>query len=283
MRLPALLSRRNPNVHKNQFGHVLVIAGSSRMLGAAALCGLAAMRTGAGLVTIGVAKSLNLTLQAKIDNVIMTMPLPETRGSIAAGAYTQIKKVFSKFQAVAIGPGMGQEVGTRKFIFKMIQECPLPMVVDADALNAVSSNPQLLIRARGPRVLTPHSGEMTRLTGLSMEKVQGNRSAVACDFARKYHCVLVLKGHRTIVASPEGKIYINKTGNSGMATAGSGDVLAGMITALLGQGVDPFQSAKTACYVHGHIGDIAAQGIGKASLIASDLVDLIPQTIKERA
>jgi len=275
MRLPALLSRRNSNVHKNQFGHVLVLAGSSRMLGAAALCGLAAMRTGAGLVTIGVAKSLNLTLQSKISNTIMTMPLVETSGHIAFGAYAQVKKIFSKYQAVAIGPGMGQEAGTKKFVFKIIRECPLPVVVDADALNILSLDVNILNHAQGPRILTPHCGEMARLTGLTRQAVEKGRLKIARDFARCFECVVVLKGHRTIVASPSGKTYVNTTGNSGMATAGSGDVLTGMIAALVGQGSKPFVSAKIACHWHGLAGDYAAKKTGKLSLIAADLIDQI--------
>lgn len=281
MRLPAPLSRHRPNVHKNQFGHLLILAGSGRMLGAAALCGLSAMRTGAGLVTIGVPKSLNKTLQAKISNVIMTLPLPETSaGAIAAGAYLNIKGIFSKYQAVAIGPGMGQETGTQKFVLNVIRECPLPVVVDADALNILSSHLEVLDHAQGPRILTPHPGEMQRLTGIARLVIEKDRQSVARDFARKYRCILLLKGHRTCVASPVGKIYINKTGNSGMATAGSGDVLTGMIAALLAQGVGPFESAKIGCYLHGLAGDSAAREHGKIALIATDIIGSIPHVIK---
>lgn len=245
------------------------------MLGAAALCGLAAMRSGAGLVTIGVAKSLNLALQSKISNVIMTLPLDETSGHIAFGAYALIKKSFSKYQSVAIGPGLGQEAGTKKFVLKMIQECPLPLVIDADALNILSLDLNILRRAQGPRIITPHSGEMARLTGLTRQAIESNRIKSARDFAGRFDCVVVLKGHHTIVASPSGKTYVNKTGNSGMATAGSGDVLTGMIAALLGQGIKPFESAKIACHWHGLVGDYAAKKIGKLSLIATDLIDCL--------
>lgn len=282
MRLPAPLSRRKNDAHKNQFGHVLVLAGSARMLGAAALCGLSAMRTGAGLVTAGVAKSLNSTLQAKVSNVIMTLPLQETSGqAIAFAAYSSVKKTFPKYQSVALGPGMGQEAGTKKFVLKMIAECPLPMVVDADALNILSSDLTRLGRAQGLRVLTPHPGEMARLTGLSSDQIAKDRAKAARDFSVKYRCVLLLKGHRTVVTSPLGNIYINQTGNSGMATAGSGDVLTGMIAALLAQGVEPFQSAKTACYLHGLAGDEAARQTGKVSLTAADIIESIPRAIQK--
>ena len=206
MRLPALLSRRNPNVHKNQFGHVLVLAGSGRMLGAAALCGLAAMRAGAGLTTVGVPRSLNAILHKKLSGVIMTMPLPETaHHAITFQAYPQIKKMFSKFQSVAVGPGLGQEVGTKKFVFKIIRECPLPVVVDADALNILSSDINILKHAQGPRVLTPHPGEMARLAGLTRPTIEKNRLKIARDFDSRFECVVVLKGHHTVVASPSGK------------------------------------------------------------------------------
>ncbi len=281
MRLPAPLSRRNPNAYKNQFGHVLILAGSERMLGAGALCGLAAMRTGAGLTTVGVAKSLNLALQKKVSNVIMTLPLPETsQHSIAFKAYPQIKRLFSKFQAVAIGPGLGQEASTKKFVLKMIGECPLPLVIDADALNILSHDVKTLLRAQGPRILTPHPGEMARLIGSSREAVERDRVNIARSFAKKYRCVLLLKGHRTVVASPSGKVYINRTGNAGMATAGSGDVLTGMIAALLGQGIEVFEAAKTACYAHGRAGDRAAKHKDKASMIAADIIDFIGKVIR---
>lgn len=280
MRLPAPLSRRKADAHKNEFGHVFVLAGSARMLGAAALCGLGAMRTGAGLVTVGVPESLNIALQSKVSNVIMTLPLHETAGhAIASSAYPQVKKIFSKYQSVAIGPGMGQEPGTKKFILKMIAECPLPVAVDADALNILSSDLKVLGRARGPRVLTPHPGEMARLTGLSSRSIEEDRLKIARDFAVKNGCVLLLKGQHTCVASASGATYINRTGNSGMATAGSGDVLTGMIAALLAQGVEPFQSAKTACYLHGLAGDAAAKKIGKVSLTASDIIESIPHVL----
>ncbi len=281
MRLPAPLLRCNPNAHKNQFGHVLILAGSGRMLGAAALCGLAAMRTGAGLVTVGIPKSLNKTLQAKISNVIMTLPLPETFGcAIAAKAYSEIKRSFSKYQAVAIGPGMGQEAGTQKFALNVIRECSLPVVVDADALNILALHLKILSQAQGPRILTPHPGEMARLTGISRDAVEKDRLSVTRDFARKHNCVVLLKGHNTCVVAPEGRAYINKTGNSGMATAGSGDVLTGMIAAILGQGFEPFEAAATGCRLHGLAGDEAARRVGKVSLIATDIIESLPRVIK---
>jgi ADP-dependent NAD(P)H-hydrate dehydratase / NAD(P)H-hydrate epimerase len=281
MRLPAPLSRSNPKVHKNQFGHVLIMAGSPGMLGAAALCGLSAMRSGAGLVTLAVAKGLNLTLQKKISAVLMTLPLAETpRQSISFTADPQIKKMYARIQSMAIGPGLGQDPSTKKLVLKVIKECP-PLVIDADALNILSKEKNVLLKAKGPRVLTPHEGEMSRLTGSPRRYIEKNREAVARAFARKYQCVLLLKGHRTVIASPDGKAAINRTGNAGMATAGSGDVLTGMIAAFIGQGMGAFEAAKAACHLHGKAGDLAAKRKGKASMIATDIIESLPAVIRE--
>ena len=272
MRLPAPLSRRDPHACKNDFGHVLVVAGSPAMLGAAALTGLAAMRSGAGLVTIAVRRDLNLTLQKKISPVIMTLPLP------CVGMLAALKKTWNKFDAVAIGPGMGQDKSTQNFIRDFIAVCPKPMVIDADALNALAKDPRPLRQNPMPKVLTPHPGEMARLTGKSVKAVEADRKGIALGFAKKYNCVVLLKGHRTVVASPDGKVYVNTTGNAGMATAGSGDVLTGMIAALLGQGVEAFEAARTGAYLHGKSGDLAAKIKSKAGMIACDIIDAIPGT-----
>ncbi|MBI3314580.1 MAG: NAD(P)H-hydrate dehydratase [Candidatus Omnitrophica bacterium] len=281
------MSRRDPNVCKNDFGHVLVVAGSPFLLGASALTGLAVLRCGAGLVTVAVPQSLNLTLQKKISPVIMTLGLPQTREqTFAVRALPPLKKIWNKFDAVAIGPGMGKNKGTQKFIRDFITVCPRPMVIDADALNALANRGQSPIFkikiGRCPPIITPHPGEMARLTGLSVKPVEKNRKAIALDFAQKNHCVVLLKGHRTIVASPEGKVYVNRTGNAGMATAGSGDVLTGMIAALLGQGMGPFEAAKIGAYLHGRAGDLAAKTRTKAGMIAADIIEFIPKAVKER-
>ncbi len=287
MRLPAPLSRRDPNVCKNDFGHVLVVAGSPFLLGASALTALAAMRCGAGLVTVAIPHTLNLTLQKKICPVIMTLSLPQTKEqTFAAVALASLKKIWNKFDAVAIGPGMGQNKSTQKFIRDFIAVCPKPMVIDADALNALANRanrgqrPIFKIKiGRCPPIITPHPGEMARLIGKSVKAVESDRKTIALNFARQNHCVVLLKGHRTIVASPEGKVYVNRTGNAGMATAGSGDVLTGMIAALLGQGMGPFEAAKTGAYLHGKAGDLAVKTIAQASLIAADLIECLPKIL----
>ncbi len=278
---PSVLSRCNSHLNKKDFGHVLVVAGSPTMLGACALCSLAAMRSGAGLVTAAVPKSLNLPLQKKITPVVMTLPLPQTSyGTFSLRAFAVIKKVFLKFNAAAIGPGLGANSNTRDFVYKMVEYYTGPMVVDADALNALSRNHEVLVKARGPRILTPHSGEMARLIGKTVKYVEVNRKQTALDFACRNNCIVVFKGHRTIVASSQGEVIVNTTGNAGMATAGSGDVLTGMIAAFLAQRISPFEAARWGVYYHGKAGDLAAKTKSKVSLIATDIIDFISRVIK---
>ncbi len=283
MRLPAPLLRNNPRAHKNDFGHVLILAGSANMMGAGALCALASMRAGAGLTTLGIPKSLNAVAQKKISPVIMTFPLRETTGqTLSLAAYEQIRKSLPIFSALALGPGLSTHPGTARLILKIIENSPLPLVIDADALNILSKKPASLLKTKTPRILTPHAGEMSRLTGLAKKFIEKNRIRVAKNFARQYNCTLLLKGHHTVVASPDGKIYVNHTGNAGMATAGSGDVLTGMIASFLAQGVSVFDAAKYGAYLHGKAGDLAAQKKSKLSMIATDIIDQIPSVILNR-
>ncbi|MBF0385529.1 MAG: NAD(P)H-hydrate dehydratase [Candidatus Omnitrophica bacterium] len=278
--MPTPLLRRNKHSNKYDFGHALVLAGSRNMLGASALTGLAAMRIGAGLVTVGVPKSLNGILQKKLSNVIMTLSLPETKGQgLSYLAFKTIKKICSKYDALAIGPGLTVNPETKKLVLRIIRDIALPMVIDADALNALAKNPKMLLKNTFPKILTPHLWEMQRLTGLKKDFIEKNRLRVAKGFAEKYNCVLLLKGNRTIVCSREGS-YINQTGNCGMATAGAGDVLTGIITGLLAQGINAFEAAKFGSFIHGLAGDLAAKEKTKPVLIASDIIDYLPKAIK---
>jgi len=253
------------------------------MLGAAALSSLAAMRSGAGMVTAAIPKALNLTLQEKISHVVMTLPLAQDRaGAFSLKAYDQLKKIWDRFDAIAIGPGMGRDLGTQRLVRQVIIHCPKPLVIDADALFALAGATQILLKAKAARVLTPHSGEMSRLINQPIKAIEANRLAIATDFSRRYNCVLLLKGHRTVVASPEGKTYVNKSGNVGMATAGSGDVLTGMITAFLGQGILPYQAACLGAYLHGAAGDRAARTKSKMGMIATDIIESIPYIIQSK-
>ncbi|MDP8265118.1 MAG: NAD(P)H-hydrate dehydratase [Candidatus Aceula lacicola] len=279
--MPTPLLRCNSKAHKNTFGHVLVVAGSKRMLGAGALASLSAMRAGAGLVTLAIPKSLNAVAQKKISPVIMTFPLKETRDqTISPLALHDIKKELSKYQAIALGPGLSQNKQTKNFVLEIISSVRNPIVIDADALNALSENISTLATRGGIRILTPHPGEMSRLTGKTKTYIESHRESVVKTFAKKHNCILILKGSRSVVASPYGKIYINKTGNAGLATAGSGDVLTGIIAAFLAQGLSGFDAAKYATFLHGKASDIAAKKKTKVSLIATDLIDNIPRAFK---
>lgn len=282
MRLPAPLLRRKSNVHKNDFGHVLVLAGSKHMMGAAALSSLAAIRSGAGLVTLGIPKSLNTVAQKKISNAVMTYPLPETKAqTLSSTASKQIKDSYPVFDVIALGPGLSRNSSTQRLILNIIETSPIPLVIDADALNALSQSLNSLKKTKTLKILTPHPGEMARLTKKKKSSVEANRTNIACTFANKYNCVILLKGHKTIVASPQRKVYVNSTGNPGMATGGSGDVLTGMIAAFVAQGLSGSDAAKYGAYLHGKAGDIAAKSKTQTAMIASDIIDYIPAAIKK--
>ena len=282
MPLPAPLSRRERDVHKNTFGHVLVLAGSARMLGAGALTSLAAMRAGAGLVTWGVPQSLNLVAQRKASNVVMTWPLAQTnRQTISFAAAKAIKFEANKYAALALGPGLTTHSSTVRFILEIISAVNVPMVLDADSLNALHNNLGVLQKSSVIKILTPHPGEFLRLTQISKSALEKDTKAIVQKFAKGNNCVVLLKGHKTLVCSSQGKIYTNQTGNAGMATAGSGDVLTGIIAAFLAQGLDGFSAACLGARLHGLAGDWAAKNKTKLSLIASDIIDYIPKAIKE--
>lgn len=252
------------------------------MLGAAALTSLAAIRCGAGLVTLGIPKSLNTAAQKKASNAVMTLPLKETNAqTLALAALKQIKDSYSSYDAIAIGPGLSRNPGTQRFILKIIETSPVPLIIDADALNALCPSLDSLTKTKTLKVLTPHPGEMSRLAKRKKDFIEDNRRNVARSFARKYNCVLLLKGSRTVVASPTGKTYTNTTGNAGMATAGSGDVLTGMIAAFLAQGLSGFQAAKYGAYLHGKAGDLAAKAKTRLAMIAPDIIDCIAKAIKK--
>lgn len=282
MQLPTQLSRRNKNVHKNTFGHVLILAGSRNMLGAAALCGLSATRCGAGLVTVGIPKSLNNTLHKKLSPVIMTLPLPETsKQTLSFDAYKQLKTKIKNYNVIALGPGLSQNRSTQKLILKTIETSPKPLVIDADALNALPEHMKNLTKTSTPKILTPHPGEMARLTGIKKSTIEYDRKKISREFSKKHNCTLILKGYQTVVASPDGKTYINKTGNPGMATAGTGDVLTGIIAAFLAQGLGAFNAAKLAVYIHGKAADLAVKKQTRLSMIATDIIENIPGAITQ--
>lgn len=279
MRLPTRLLRRKVNAHKGDFGHIFILAGSARFSGAGVLCSEAAMRSGAGLVTLGIPESLNNAVIKIKPKEVMTLPLPQTReASFGLAGYKIIKDFAQKIDVLAIGPGLGADKPTKELARKVVYGIEKPMVIDADGLNALVGHLGLL---RGTRILTPHPAEMARLLGKSVDEIQSKRKEISVNFAGDYNCTLVLKGQRTVVAAASGEVYINKTGNPGMATAGSGDVLTGMIAAFLGQGLTAFEAAKYAVYLHGLAGDLAAKEKTQIGLIASDIIAKIPEAVKK--
>ncbi|MDD4954297.1 MAG: NAD(P)H-hydrate dehydratase [Candidatus Omnitrophica bacterium] len=277
--MPARLLQRKSKAHKGEFGNILILAGSAAYSGAGVLSAAAAMRSGAGLVTLGIPEGLNNAVIKIKPKEVMTLSLPQTKdGSLSSGGYKRIRDFIKNIDVLAIGPGLGPQKSTQSLIRKLISAVDKPMVIDADGLNALVGHLDLL---KSTMILTPHAGEMSRLTDISTKIIQGKRKEIAKKFSHDHKVTLVLKGHNTIVADHRGGYYLNKTGNPGMATGGSGDVLTGMIAAFLGQGLGVFEAAKYAVYLHGVAGDLAARKKTEISLIASDIIDEIPQAIKK--
>ena len=275
------LKKRRRSAHKGDFGHLFILAGSLGYTGAASLCSEAALLSGSGLVTLGIPKSLNVIVARKVTETI-TFPLPETKAqTLSLKALPLILKKEESVDAFAIGPGLSQHPETVRLIHRLIARIRKPIVLDADGLNALAKDPKILKKAKAPVIGTPHPGEMGRLTRQKSAFIQRHREKVAKDFSVRYNKITVLKGYRTVVASPQGKLYINRTGNPGMAKAGSGDVLTGIIGSFLGQGMSPFEAACRAVYVHGLAGDLAAKEKGEVSLIASDLLNYLPKAFKK--
>jgi ADP-dependent NAD(P)H-hydrate dehydratase / NAD(P)H-hydrate epimerase len=278
-----LLPARRADSHKGTFGHLLVVAGSLGKTGAAALTGRAALRTGVGLVTIATAASQQPVV-AVLSPEAMTEALPETSGrSIALGAKVRLLELGRGLEAVALGPGLSLDEETQALVRTLVVEVERPMVVDADGLNALAGHVDLLPGAAAPRILTPHPGEMSRLIGASIAEVQADRLGTVRQFCRQYGTWLVLKGARSVLGAPDGSVYINPTGNPGMATGGAGDALTGMIGAFLARGLPPLAALQAGVYLHGRAGDLAAAAIGPEGLIASDIVEHIPAALREPA
>lgn len=289
MQLPPQLFRRKKDSHKRDFGHLFILAGSAGMSGAAILAARAALRCGVGLVTLGLPKSLVTAVAAHCLEE-MILPLPEMpQGSLSLTALKKITTFLKKVDVLLIGPGLSRVPHTQRLIRKVILESRINTLIDADAINAwvgymdrfkmeVSCLP---IGKDKLRIITPHPGEMARLLDLTTNEINKNRLNIAKDFAKEYNVVTVLKGYHTIVCHPSGSKYINKTGNSGMSTAGCGDVLSGIISAFLAQGLSSFDAAKFGTYIHGLAGDLAAKEKTQLGLIASDIIDFIPNAIKK--
>jgi len=271
---------RKPSSHKGSFGHLLVIAGSPGMTGAASLTALSALRVGAGLVTLGIPEDLNPILETKLTEV-MTLPLPQSKDkTLCREGFEKIKDFSQKCKAMAIGPGISSTKQTKELISTIIDQLDIPLVIDADGINVLAGELSLLKKYKASLIITPHPGEMSRLVGASIEEIQKDRIGFTMALARRIGAIVVLKGARTVIASKEGNSWVNLTGNPGMATGGSGDILTGIIGGLLTQKLSSLEAAKTGVYLHGYAADLAAQKKGEISLIASDTLETIPEAIR---
>lgn len=270
--LAPLLPKRRPDSHKGDYGHALVIAGSRGKGGAARMASLGALRAGCGLVTAAVPAGLQAGFVSRAMEV-MTEGLPETPdGTLAEAGLGRLLGLLEGKQAIAIGPGLTTHPETRRLIREVVLRARVPVVLDADGVNAFAGSDELLSGRKRPLVLTPHPGEMGRLVGATGHDVQARRLALARDFARRHACHLVLKGYRSLIASPSGRVCVNPTGNPGMATGGSGDILTGLLVGLLAQGIETTAAAGLGVYLHGLAGDLAAAELGEAPLIARDIL-----------
>lgn len=274
----SFIPKRGLASHKGTFGHLLALAGSLGKAGAAVLCGLGAARSGAGLVTIAAPKMLISVLQGALPEA-MAVPLSFSQHCFSDTDYEQLLSASYGKDAVAVGPGLGTAEETGQVVRKFYRDLRLPMVVDADGLNLLAGDVAVL--SAGPRILTPHPGEMSRLSGLSTLEIQSNRRSVASEFAKRHGAHLVLKGAATVIAAPDGRLAVNPTGNPGMAAGGMGDVLAGLIGGLLAQGLEPWEASCLAVYVHGLAADRIVRAGKPFGFLASELAAEIPAAFQE--
>ncbi|HET7209792.1 MAG TPA: NAD(P)H-hydrate dehydratase [Terriglobales bacterium] len=278
-----LLAPRRPDANKGNFGHALVIGGSIGKAGAAAMAGMSALRVGAGLSTVATPKSVLPTV-AGFHPEIMTEPLAETEAgtiSLRAMEYGNVDELVKGKTVLAIGPGISRNVETAEFVHAIAGRCKLPMVIDADGLNAFENCADRLHGRDHPLVITPHPGEMARLCGCSVPQIQHDRINTARTFASEHQCIVVLKGHRTLVANPEGQVWVNVTGNPGMASGGTGDILTGMVAGFIAQNLtDIFRATLGAVYLHGLAGDLARDAMGEQCLTATDLIKALPEAFR---
>ncbi|SDZ91740.1 NAD(P)H-hydrate epimerase [Desulfuromusa kysingii] len=277
----ALLPDRSSSGHKGTFGHLLIVAGSPGKTGAAVLAGSAAERSGCGLVTVAVPDAIHDIIEVKLTEA-MSCPLPSVDGLISLQAEVQIEQLLTQRQSLAIGPGLGQSSGLSDLIKSLVKSAPVPMIIDADGINLLAGQLEPLGEHREQTlILTPHPGEMSRLTGLSVSEIEANRLVVAQEFAVKHGIVLLLKGARTVIAAPDGRVNINSTGNDGLSSGGNGDVLTGLIGGLLAQGLDGFSAASLGAWLHGRAAELVAASQGTAGMIASDLLCQLPVARQE--
>ena len=268
-----LLPDRDDFAHKGDFGRVLLLCGSRGYTGAAALAAMGALRTGAGLVYLGVPESIYAIEAVKLWEPVV-FPLPEEDGMLSREAAADVARLLPEMDAVMIGPGLGRSAGTLAVLERVLEDFSGPVVVDADGINLLSQHKDMVRGRTGPTILTPHEGEFRRLADLGEDRQQA-----AAALAQELGCVLVLKGHRTIITDGE-RCYENTTGNPGMAVGGSGDVLAGMIVSLLGQKMPAMEAAAVAVWLHGAAGDRCARELGQYGMLPTDMLQILPRLMK---
>ncbi len=274
----AIIGKRPPDTHKGRTGHVLVVAGATGKTGAAIMATTSALRAGAGLVTLGIPQSLNAILETRVIEA-MTLPLPDQgTGLLLEEAFAPIVGAAASKQAMALGPGLGTAAHTRNLVSRIIRETDIPLVIDADGLNNLAGHPSWLEGRDATTVLTPHPGEMARITGLSIADIQKNRVQAARKLALQGKVHVVLKGAGTVIASPDGRIWINTTGNPGMSSGGMGDVLTGLIAGFLAQGLSPEKACQAGVYIHGLAADMLSVD-APWGYLATEVMDAIPRAI----
>ncbi len=275
------VTRRKPDAHKGDFGHLMVIAGSPGKAGAAVMTARGALRMGPGLVSVATPNGQVPIIQSQIFEAMCVPAAESIEGTLGTGSEDELYRTAGKMSAVAIGPGLSTHFETVQVVRNLVQRLTVPLVIDADGLNALVGFTEILKKAKAPVILTPHPGEMGRLLSMSSTDVQRDRVGIALEFAMSRNVTLVLKGAGTVIATPDRKVFINSTGNPGMATGGTGDVLTGMIGGLLAQGYPSSQAACLGVYLHGLAGDIAAKEKSETAMIAGDLIEKIPEAVKE--
>lgn len=270
----ALLPDRDPRGHKGTFGKILLLCGSRGFTGAAYLAAMGALRSGAGLVYLGVPESIYAIEAVKLNEAVV-FPLPEVHGMLSEEAVPEILRRLPQMDAVLIGCGLGKSDGTLAVLQSVLENGACPVVVDADGITLLAAHKNILRGRAGAAILTPHEGEFFRFWG----SLQGGREASAVNCAKETRCITVLKGHETVITDGE-TTYINPTGNPGMAVGGSGDVLSGIITALLGQGMTPLEAAACGVWLHGRAGDLCAEELGQYGMLPTDMLSKLPRLLK---
>lgn len=277
----SIIKERPADTHKGSYGHTLIIAGSSGKTGAAALCAHASVRSGSGLVTVGVPGSISGSVDEKLTEAMSLSFQDEGRGFFSESSLKQAASALSLKTSLAVGPGMSVNQDTEKFLLKILKKSHVPVVADADALNIIAENRGLLKKLKVPVILTPHPGEMARLVGTTTREIQLSRAEHAEKFAVSHKCHVVLKGARSVIAAPDGRVFINPTGNPAMSSGGMGDVLTGVISGLISQNYSPLEACVLGTFVHGLSGDIVSREKGPSGMTATDVADLVPRALKQ--